>query len=118
MNKVASISIFVLLLIPLILASCQTSPGKNYEGVLSKKQVLKLDPDADIFEFEDAVYKTGVSWIEEEELTKEKRIGEITEGMANKLPSRAKIYAPKERKDILIVEYDGKERRYLLQLGE
>lgn len=110
--------IFILLLIPSILASCQTSPGQNYGGFLSKKQVLKLDPDADIFEFEDAVYKTGVTWIEEEELTKEKQIGEITEGMANELPIGAKIYAPKERKDILIVEYDGNEKRYLVQIGE
>ncbi|MCM3744981.1 hypothetical protein M3193_12595 [Sporosarcina luteola] len=110
--------ILIFLLIPSILASCQTSPGQNYGGVLSKKQVLKLDPDADIFEFKDAVYKTGVTWIEEEELTKEMQVGEITEGMANKLPNGAKIYAPKERKDILIVEYGGKEKRYLLQVGE
>lgn len=110
--------ILILLLIPSILAGCETKPGQNYEGVLTKNQVLKLDPDADIFELEDAVYKTGVEWIEKEKLTREKQIGEITEGMANKLPNGAKIYAPKERKDILIVEYNGKEKRYLLQLGE
>jgi len=45
------------------LIGCTGSPGQNYGGTLSKKQVLKLDPDADIFEFENQVYKAGVDWI-------------------------------------------------------
>lgn len=110
--------IIILFFIPLILIGCSGSPGQNYGGTLSKKQVLKLDPDADIFEFEDHVYKAGVDWIEEEELTKGKQIGEIKDGMANILPIRTKIFAPKERLDILIVEYSGREKRYLLQIGE
>lgn len=38
--------------------------------------------------------------------------------MANKLPTKAKIFTTEERKDILIVENNGEEKRYLLQLGE
>ncbi|QKY69383.1 hypothetical protein [Lentibacillus sp. CBA3610] len=108
----------ILLLIPSILIGCADIPGQNEGGTLSKKQVLKLDPDADFFEYDNKVYKTGVDWIEDEELTKGEKIGEISEGMANKLPVGASIFVLKERKDILIVEYDGKEKRYLLQAGE
>ncbi|KAB2336618.1 hypothetical protein F7731_09645 [Cytobacillus depressus] len=110
--------ILILLLTPSILAGCTTSPGQNKGGYLNKTQVLKLSPDADIFELDGKVYKTDIDWIEKEELTKEEQVGEITEDMANKLPVGAKIFAPKERKDILIVEYDGKGKRYLLQVGE
>lgn len=108
----------MLLFIPLILMACTGSPGQNEGGYLSKKQVLKLSPDADIFEYNGKVYKTGVDWIEEEELTKGEQKGKISKGMANKLPIGAKIFAPKEREDILIVEYNEKEKRYLLQVGE
>lgn len=111
-------TVLILFLILSMLNGCTGSPGQHLGGALSKEQVLKLNPDADIFELNGKVYKTNVDWIEEEELTKEKQIGEITEGMANKLPIGAKIFTTKERKDIFIVEYDGKEKRYLLQLGE
>ncbi|MHA6261528.1 hypothetical protein ACXYMX_16835 [Sporosarcina sp. CAU 1771] len=112
------LTIVILLCIPIFLIGCNVSPGHNLGGALSKKQVLKLNPDADIFEFDGSVYKTGVDWIEEEKLTKDEQIGEISEGMATKLPVGAKIFSPKERRDILIVEYDKKEKRYLLQVGE
>ncbi|MGD7044590.1 hypothetical protein [Jeotgalibacillus proteolyticus] len=108
----------ILLFIPTILIGCGSSPGQGEGGYLSKEQVLKLYPYADIFEYNGQVYKTGVDWIEDENLIKEEQIGEISEGMANKLPVGAKIFAPKERRDILIVEYNGEEKRYLVQLGE
>ena len=59
-----------------------------------------------------------MQWIEEEKLTKGDVIGEITEGMSNHLPIGAKIISTLERGDILIVEYDEIENRYLLQVGE
>ncbi|PIC85862.1 hypothetical protein CSV72_11655 [Sporosarcina sp. P20a] len=111
-------TIVILLCVTIILIGCNVSPGQNLGGMLSEKQVLELNPDADIFEFDGSVYKTDVDWIEEEELSKVEQIGEISEGMANKLPVGAKIFSLKERRDILIVEYDGKEKRYLLQVGE
>ncbi|QHE54232.1 hypothetical protein GS400_07020 [Pontibacillus sp. HMF3514] len=94
------------------------SPGEGMGGTLSKEQVLKGNPDADLFEFQGKVYKTGVNWIEERDLTKGEQIGVISGGMATKLPNGAKIFVPKERRDILIVSYKGKEKRYLLMLGE
>ncbi len=111
-------TVLIIFLIPFILIGCSGGPGQNEWGVLSKEQVLKLNPDADIFEFDGRVYKTGIDWIEEEELIKDEEIGEISERMANKLPVGAKIFSSKESRDILIVEYDGKEKRYLLQVGE
>ncbi|WP_236687166.1 hypothetical protein [Ornithinibacillus californiensis] len=106
----------LLILIILFVGGC--SPGHGEGGALSKKQVLKLYPDADLFEFDGYVYKTGVDWIEDEELTKDEQIGVISEGMANKLPVGSKIFSVKEKKPILIVEYNGLEKRYLIQLGE
>ncbi|RCW73069.1 hypothetical protein [Saliterribacillus persicus] len=112
------ISIFLLFLFSSILIGCVTSPGQNEGGVLNKEQVLKLNPDADLFEFNGKVYSTGVNWIEEKELTKGEQVGEISEGMANKLPLGAKIFETNESGVILIVEYDGRQKRYLLQSGE
>lgn len=108
--------IILFILVVLIVGGC--SPGQGEGGSLNKEQVLKLNPDANLFEFEGNVYKTGVDWIEDEELTKDEQIGEISEGMANELPVGSKIFAIKEEKPILIVEYNGLEKRYLLQLGE
>ncbi|KAB8126010.1 hypothetical protein F9U64_20985 [Gracilibacillus oryzae] len=108
----------IILFLPAILIGCISSPGQNEGGLLTKEQVLKLSPVADMFEWDGKVYKSGIDWIEEEDLTKEKQLGEIGEGMATKLPVGAKIFAPEERRDILIVEHDGKEKRYLLQTGE
>ncbi|WP_239984646.1 hypothetical protein [Lentibacillus sediminis] len=85
---------------------------------MDKNQVLTLDPDADYFELNGRVYKTGADWIEDEKLTKGEKAGEIQQGMANQLPVGAEIFAPKGRTDILIVEYEGREKRYLLQAGE
>ncbi|ADU29212.1 hypothetical protein [Evansella cellulosilytica] len=113
-----SVTLLLLAILPAILIGCTTSPGQNKAGFLSKEQVLKLNPDADIVEFEDRVYQAGIDWVEEEALSKGEQLGEIREGMANKLPAGAIIIAPNERRDILIVEYDGKEKRYLLQVGE
>lgn len=53
-------------------------------------------------------------------MAKNQQIGDISEGIANTLPIGAEIYTAIEYpdKDILIVEYDGKEKNYLFQAGE
>lgn len=109
--------IFTSFFIVIMLMGCTVSPGHNFDGALNKKQVLKINQDVDFFKFEGKVYKS-LDGLEEIELTKGEQIGEISEGMANNIPNGAKIFIPKERRDILIVEYDGKEKRYLVQLGE
>jgi hypothetical protein len=90
------------------------------------EETLRLDKDADIFQWEDLIYKTEIDWVSELKLTKKEQLGEIDalftngspksfkNGMANKLPIGAKIYSTKERGDILIAEYNGEEKYYLV----
>ena len=87
-------------------------------GVLSKEQVLKADKNADIFEFDEGIYKYGIDWVNKEKLTKSEELGSIKEDMATKLPIGAKIYSVKEHNVILLVEYDNTSKAYLLMTGE
>ena len=48
-------------------------------GVLSKEQVLKAEKNADIFEFEERIYKHGIDWVNKEKLTKSEELGSIKE---------------------------------------
>lgn len=87
------------------------------------EEVLRLDPNADFFQWEGLIYQTNIDWVNEIELTKYESVGEIEEmydknnyfrdGMANKLPIGTKIFSTKERKDILLVEDEGKTKKYL-----
>ena len=95
------------------------SPGAGEGGELSKSQVLNKNPDADLIELENGtVYKHGVDWIEERSYQKGKLIGEVEKGMTTKAPLGAMIYRTKEDSPVLIVEYNGNSKRYLLQSGE
>lgn len=90
---------------------------------IDAEEVLSLDPDADIFQYDGVIYKTNIDWVEELSLTKDVQIGEIKtqndtntvfkDEMANKLPVGAKIFSAKERGDILIVELEGEILKYL-----
>lgn len=111
-------SLFIVIIFILQLAGCTGDPGAETPGYLTKEQVLKENPDADYFELNNKIYVKGTGWIEEVKLTKDEIVGEIEEGMASDLPLGTKIIAPKERRDILIVENSGVEIRYLLQMGE
>lgn len=93
--------------------------SSEYNGALSKEEVLEMNPNADIIVLEDdRVYKHGVDWIEEREFTKGEKIGTVNEGMATKTPVGATIYETNEPGGVLIVEYEETSKRYLLQLGE
>ncbi|WP_245975419.1 hypothetical protein [Oceanobacillus chungangensis] len=90
---------------------------------IDAEEVLTLDPDADIFQYDGVIYETNIEWVEDLSLTKDVQIGEIktkndistdfVDEMSNKLPVGAKIFSTKERGDILIVESDGKILKYL-----
>ncbi|MBP3953121.1 hypothetical protein J7W16_18520 [Bacillus sp. YZJH907-2] len=90
---------------------------------IDAEEVITLDPDADIFQYDGLIYKTNIDWVEELSLTKDVKIGEIKtkndtntdfkDEMANKLPVGAKIFSAKERGDILIVELEGEILKYL-----
>lgn len=90
---------------------------------IDAEEVLTLNPDADIFQYDGVIYETNIDWVEELSLTKDVQIGEIKtindsntdfkDEMANKLPVGAKIFSAKEREDILIVESDKEILKYL-----
>ena len=90
---------------------------------IDAEEVLTLDSDADIFQYDGVIYKTNIDWVEELSLTKDVQIGEIKtkndantdfkDEMSNKLPVGAKIFSTKERGDILIVESEGEIKKYL-----
>ncbi|MCP3030473.1 hypothetical protein LF817_03885 [Halobacillus sp. A1] len=64
------------------------------------------------------MYEDGVDWIDEKEYEKGERIGEIKKGMATETPIGAEIYKTKEKSPVLILEYNGISKRYLIQTGE
>lgn len=92
-------------------------------GEIDAEEVLGLDPDADIFQFEGVIYQTNIDWVDKLALTKDVQVGEIKKindantdfnnEMANKLKVGSKIFSAKERKDILIVENDSGLFHYL-----
>lgn len=90
---------------------------------IDAKEVLTLNSNADIFQFNGVIYETNIDWVEELSLTKDVQVGEIKtknetdtnfkNEMSNKLPVGAKIFSTKERGDILIVESEGEIKKYL-----
>ncbi|MGP4060279.1 hypothetical protein [Halobacillus sp. H74] len=109
-------ALFFFLMI-LIFTACH--PGQGEGGLLSKKQVLTINPDADYIEMKDgAVYTHGVDWIEKKDYIKGERVGIVEEGMANHLPVGAELYTTKEPSGVLIAEYSGNTKRYLVAMGE
>ncbi|MER2120294.1 MAG: hypothetical protein ABS935_08485 [Solibacillus sp.] len=119
--------IFVLL----IAGGCSNSSNKGKVEVHktenpNAEEVLKLDPESDIFQFNGVIYQTGIDWVEELTLTKDEQVGEIKtknetdtnfeDEMSNKLPVGAKIYSVKEKEEIggpiLLVELEGKLYKY------
>lgn len=122
--KKKSCLLFVVI-ISLFLVGCETV---TVETIESKKpnaaEALRLDKEADIFQWEGNILKTNIDWVDELELNEDKYIGEIKfnsskakdfkNGTANFLPIGAKIYSVKERNDIFIVKYDNVVKRYLV----
>ena len=101
----------------LIVAGCY--PGANEGGLLSRSQVLKLNPDADLIELEEgAVYTHGAAWVKEKGYQKGERLGEVKKGMATKAPVGADIYTTEENSPVIIVEYNGLSKMYLIAMGE
>lgn len=86
------------------------------------EEILTLDPNANIFQFDGIIYKTDVDWVDDLSLTKGEKVGEIKtknekdskfeDGMSNMLSVGTEIFSVKERGDILIVESDGKTLKY------
>ncbi|MCC5895396.1 MAG: hypothetical protein JJU16_08050 [Alkalibacterium sp.] len=86
-------------------------------------EVLRLDPDADIFQYNDVIYQTHIDWVDELELTTGNRVmtieenasdpDDFTHGTANLLPIGTEVFEADGRQDILIAEIDGEYLYYL-----
>ncbi len=114
-------SIFIALFIISGCSMAQTN--KVTIDSINAEEVLRLDPNADIFQYDGVIYQTDIKWVDELNITKHKQVGEINvlntkntdfkDFMANKLPVGTKLFSVKGREDILIVELHGKILKYL-----
>ncbi|WP_226669663.1 hypothetical protein [Metabacillus litoralis] len=117
---------YVLIALALIITNGCSNEGEATTVTIDSidaEEVLTLDSDANIFQYEGVIYKTNIDWVEELSLTKDVQIGEIKtkneantdfkDEMSNRLPVGAKIFSTKERGDILIVESEGEIKKYL-----
>ncbi|NTY09291.1 hypothetical protein EXW93_06740 [Exiguobacterium sp. JMULE1] len=108
--------------------------GYNNEEIMQStsekptaSEVLSEDAKADIFQFNDTIYKSDVAWAEKTEVTQNEKVGEIKRrssdkdafdnGTATKLYKGTVLYSTKERNDILLVSFNGKLKKYVA-LGE
>lgn len=86
-------------------------------------EVLKIEPDADIFQWDGVICQAGIDWVDDLELTEKEKIGEISsqaanaaafkDGAANVLPIGTEIYSVNEQEGLYIVKDKGKSRHYL-----
>ncbi|WP_051508765.1 hypothetical protein [Sporosarcina sp. D27] len=111
----------------LVLTSCTSRSGTITESSSKPPdadEVLRQEPDADIFQWDGSVYQADVEWVQELELTKNELLGEIVNnaqnpkdfqnGTATKLPIGSMIYSTNEGGLYILVEVDGELRKYLL----
>ena len=111
-----------------ILVACNNE--ENMQSTSEKptaSEVLNQDAKADIFQFDDTIYKSDVAWAEKTRVTQNEKVGEIKRrssdkdafdnGTATKLSKGTALYSTKERNDILLVSFNGKLKKYVA-LGE
>ena len=118
--------LFILFIIALFTIAGCSNKGETItvsSNSIDAEEVLTLDPEADIFQFDGVIYKANIDWVEELSLTKDIQIGKIktrngiardfNDEMSNKLPVGAKIFSAKEREDILLIEVCEETLKYL-----
>ncbi|MFJ6208732.1 hypothetical protein [Lysinibacillus sp. NPDC092081] len=71
-------------------------------------EALRLNNQADIFQWEGNIFATNIEWIDELEMNEDQYIGDIQFNATNAEGS------VKERDDVLIVKYDNVVKRYLV----
>ncbi|MDB5054500.1 MAG: hypothetical protein JWM44_2550 [Bacilli bacterium] len=91
-------------------------------GNPTAQEVLRMDPNANVFMYKDNIYNAGIPWVDELKLNKDIQETEITHqsnngkafknGTANKMVVGTKIFRVKERNDILIAETEKGDIRF------
>lgn len=129
--KGARLFVVSIIFLLLIASGCSHSSDQGKKevhktGNPNAEEVLALDPQADIFQFNGVIYQTGIDWVEELDLTIAEQVGEIKtkndtdanfeDGTSNHLPVGTKIFSVKEKDDIagpvLLVESKGDFYKY------
>lgn len=119
--------IYLLIFSLFVLIGC-ADKNKDINVSVSKnpdaQEVLSLDSNADIFQWNDIIYKTNIDWINELQFTENSKVGKIEanssnavefkNGTANKLSVGTEIFTVKERNDVLMVKDDGEVKFYYL----
>lgn len=119
-----NLSILLVAMFSISLFGCsEQNVTVSFSGKPGAAEILKLNPNANIFQWEEDIYQTGIDWVNEQKLKEDKQIGEIKfrvlnalkfkNGASNQLPIGAEIYSVKDRNDILIVKYENEVKRYL-----
>jgi len=127
MKKVVLLCAFSIISVWMLGACSNESDMQGTSEKPTASEVLGEDSTADIFQFNDTIYKSNVEWAEKTEVTQNKKVGEIKRmnsdkddfgnGTATKLSKGTIIYSTKERKEILLVSFKGKLKKYVA-LGE
>lgn len=96
-------------------------------GNPTAQEVLQIDSEADIFQWDGTIFKTNIDWVNELVLTEGELIGVIEynisnpvgfkDATANILPIGTEIYKVKERNDVLMAKNNG-ILKYYYQLVE
>lgn len=95
---------------------------KVTSGSPTAQEILNMDSEADIFQWNSTIYKTNIDWIDELILTEGDLVGVIEynsansidfkDATANILPIGTEIYKVKERNDVLIAKYENELKNY------
>lgn len=123
--------LFILMSAVLLLSACAdrstVSPKPSAEpiGNPTPEQILKSDPNADIFLSGGIVYRNAenIEWVQERKLGPLQVVSEITsiyegsgpfeDNMSTKFPPGTQIYSDSPTSHgVLVVKVDGKEIRY------
>ncbi|MCM3226598.1 hypothetical protein [Terribacillus saccharophilus] len=91
-------------------------------GNPTAEEILEMEEDADILQFDGAVYQTGMDWLDGKDVSKKEKVGQIKnsstdgtsfeDGTATHLPVGTSIYSINENGSILLAEVDGEFIRY------
>ncbi len=127
MKKVALLCAFSIITVWTLAACSNEVEMQHTSEKPTALDVLGEDSTADIFQLNDTIYESDVKWAEKTKVTKKKKVGEIKKmssdkndfdnGTATKLSKGTVIYSTKERKEILLVSFKGKLKKYVA-LGE
>lgn len=109
------------MLLTFSLCACQSVQYEHQSKPPSAEELLSIDQQADLFQWEGTIYETNVDWTTSLHVTKHEQLGVIQKtavknfehGTASRLKKGTAIYSVKEREDLLIVELHGKTKIYV-----